>query len=419
MAQDTDVIIVGAGVGGLVLALSLHQAGIACRVYEAVREIRPLGVGINLLPHATRELDELALLPALDAIAVRTRESVFYTRHGQFIYSEPAGIDAGYDWPQYSVHRGDLQMTLLAAVRQRLGDDSVVVDARCTGVTQDADGVSASFQDNAGNALPTVRGRIAVGCDGIHSVLRKQLYPREGAPRYSGVNMWRGTTRCKPFLSGASMVRAGWLSTGKMVIYPIRDNIDADGNQLVNWVAEIEAAEPAVRDWNRGGRLEDFFPAFADWHFDWLDVARLIQDADSILEYPMVDQDPLPTWTQGRMTLLGDAAHPMVPRGSNGAGQAVIDARYLTGRLKRLGLTPEALQQYDRVRVEATTRVVLTNRSNPPDAILREVHERSAGKPYARIDDVISREELEGISRRYKQVAGFDPAALKERPSFV
>ncbi len=231
--------------------------------------------------------------------------------------------------------------------------------------------------------------------------------------------MWRGTTRCKPFLSGASMVRAGWLSTGKMVIYPIRDNIDAAGNQLVNWVAEIEAAEPAVRDWNRSGRLEDFFPAFADWHFDWLDVARLIQDADSILEYPMVDQDPLPTWTRGRMTLLGDAAHPMVPRGSDGAGQAVVDARYLTGQLKRVGLEPEALQHYDRVRVEATTRVVLTNRSNPPDAILREVHLRSADRPYARIEDVIGHEELEGISRRYKEVAGFDPAALKARPPYV
>ncbi|WP_191578845.1 flavin-dependent oxidoreductase [Achromobacter insolitus] len=419
MRTDTDVIIVGAGVGGLVLALSLHQAGISCRVFEAVREMKPLGVGINLLPHATRELDELGLLPALDAIAVRTRESVFYTRHGQFIYGEPAGTDAGYDWPQYSIHRGDLQMALLDAVRERLGQESVVVNARCTGVTQDADSVTASFQDNDGNALPSVRGRIAVGCDGIHSVLRKQLYPQEGAPRYSGVNMWRGTTRCKPFLSGASMVRAGWLSTGKMVIYPIRDNIDADGNQLVNWVAEIEAPQPAVRDWNRSGRLEDFFPAFADWHFDWLDVAKLIQDADSILEYPMVDQDPLPTWTQGRMTLLGDAAHPMVPRGSNGAGQAVVDARYLTGQLKRLGLTPDALQQYDRVRVEATTRVVLTNRSNPPDAILREVHVRSAEKPYTRIEDVISREELEGISRRYKQVAGFDPVALKERAPYV
>lgn len=417
--KDTDVIIVGAGVGGLVLALSLHQAGIACRIYESVPEIKPLGVGINLLPHAARELDELGLLPMLDKVGVHTKESIFFTRHGQFIYSEPAGKAAGYAWPQYSIHRGDLQMTLLATVRERLGADAVLVDHRAVRVEQDADGVTVHMTDAAGKARPPVRGAIVVGCDGIHSALRKQLYPNEGAPRYSGVNMWRGVTRCKPFLSGGSMVRAGWLSIGKMVIYPIRDNVDAEGNQLVNWVAEIESAEPAVRDWTRQGRLEDFFPAFADWHFDWLDVAALIQNADSVLEYPMVDQDPLPTWTQGRMTLLGDAAHPMVPRGSNGAGQAIIDARYLAGQLKRQGLTPGALQEYDKVRVAATTRVVLTNRSNPPDAILREAYERSGDQRFERIEDVISREELQAISDRYKQVAGFDPETLKSRPSFL
>ncbi|ARP88015.1 flavin-dependent oxidoreductase [Bordetella genomosp. 9] len=417
--KDTDVIIVGAGVGGLVLALSLHQAGIACRVYEAVPEIKPLGVGINLLPHAARELDELGLLPALDRVGVHTRESIFFTRHGQFIYSEPAGKAAGYAWPQYSIHRGDLQMTLLAAVRERLGEDSVRADHRAVRVEQDDDAVTVHMTDSAGKPRPPVRGAIVVGCDGIHSALRKQLYPNEGAPRYSGVNMWRGVTRCKPFLSGASMVRAGWLSIGKMVIYPIRDNVDAEGNQLVNWVAEIESPEPAVRDWTRQGRLEDFFPAFADWRFDWLDVAALIRNADSVLEYPMVDQDPLPTWTQGRMTLLGDAAHPMVPRGSNGAGQAIIDARYLAGQLKRQGLTPAALQDYDRVRVAATTRVVLTNRSNPPDAILREAYERSHDQPFERIDDIISRDELQAISDRYKQIAGFDPETLSSRPSFL
>ncbi|GAB1577450.1 flavin-dependent oxidoreductase [Bordetella petrii] len=419
MQRDTEVVIVGAGVGGLVLALSLHQAGIGCRVYEAVAEIRPLGVGINLLPHAARELDELGLLPALDALGVHTRESIFFNRHGQFIYSEPAGKAAGYDWPQYSIHRGDLQMALLAAVRERLGPDSVVTGHRCLRVDQDDDGVTAHFTDAAGQALPPVRGAIAVGCDGIHSALRKQLYPDEGPPRYSGVNMWRGVTRHRPFLSGGSMVRAGWLATGKMVIYPIRDAIDAEGNQLINWVAEIEAPVPAQRDWNRAGRLDDFYPAFADWQFDWLDVAALIRNAESILEYPMVDQDPLPTWTRGRVTLLGDAAHPMVPRGSNGAGQAVIDARFLAGQLKRQGLGTAALQEYDRVRVEATTRVVLTNRANPPDAILREVYERSGDRPYQRIDDVISRAELEGISNRYKQIAGFDPASLKARASFL
>lgn len=417
--KDTDVIIVGAGVGGLVLALSLHQAGIACRVYEAVPEIKPLGVGINLLPHAARELDELGLLPALDKLGVHTKESIFFTRHGQFIYSEPAGKAAGYAWPQYSIHRGDLQMALLDAVRQRLGADSILADHRAVRVEQDGDGVTVHMTDSAGKPRPAVRGAIVVGCDGIHSALRKQLYPDEGAPRYSGVNMWRGVTRCKPFLSGGSMVRAGWLSIGKMVIYPIRDNIDAEGNQLVNWVAEIESAEPAVRDWTRQGRLEDFFPAFADWHFDWLDVAALIRNADSVLEYPMVDQDPLPTWTQGRMTLLGDAAHPMVPRGSNGAGQAIIDARFLAGQLKKQGLTPAALQEYDRARVAATTKVVLTNRSNPPDAILRVAYERSRDQRFERIDDVISREELQAISDRYKQVAGFDPATLASRPSFL
>lgn len=419
MKTDTDVIIIGAGVGGLVLALSLHQAGIGCRVFEAVAEIQPLGVGINLLPHAARELDELGLLPALDALGVHTKESIFFTRHGQFIYSEPAGKAAGYDWPQYSIHRGDLQMALLAAVRERLGADSVVTDSRCVRADQDADSVTVHLANGTGEALPPVRGAIAVGCDGIHSAVRKQFYPDEGAPRYSGVNMWRGVTRHPAFLSGASMVRAGWLAGGKMVIYPIRDAIDAEGNQLVNWVAEIESPVPAQRDWTRAGRLEDFYPAFAGWQFDWLDVAALIRNADSILEYPMVDQDPLPTWTRGRVTLLGDAAHPMVPRGSNGAGQAVIDARFLAGRLKHLGLGNAALQEYDRVRVEATTRVVLTNRSNPPDAILREVYERSGDRPYQRIEDVISRQELEGISHRYKQVAGFDPASLKARASFL
>jgi 2-polyprenyl-6-methoxyphenol hydroxylase-like FAD-dependent oxidoreductase len=417
--KDTDVIIVGAGVGGLVLALSLHQAGIACRVYEAVTEIKPLGVGINLLPHAARELDELGLLPALDKVGVHTKESIFFTRHGQFIYSEPAGRAAGYAWPQYSIHRGDLQMTLLATVRERLGADSVVTDHRAIRVEQDADAVTVHMTDAAGKPRQSVRGAIVVGCDGIHSALRKQLYPDEGAPRYSGVNMWRGVTRCKPFLSGGSMVRAGWLSIGKMVIYPIRDNVDAQGNQLVNWVAEIESPEPAVRDWTRQGRLEDFFPAFADWHFDWLDVAALIRNADAVLEYPMVDQDPLPTWTLGRMTLLGDAAHPMVPRGSNGAGQAIIDARYLAGQLKRQGVTPQALRDYDQARVAATTRVVLTNRSNPPDAILREAYERSRDQRFDRIEDVISRDELQAISDRYKQVAGFDPETLKSRPSFL
>jgi 5-methylphenazine-1-carboxylate 1-monooxygenase len=251
-----------------------------------------------------------------------------------------------------------------------------------------------------------------VACDGIHSAIRKQFYPDEGEPRYSGVNMWRGVTRWKPMLSGASMVRAGWLSHGKMVIYPIR-RPDGDGLQLVNWVAEIETPNYRKRDWNRPGSLDDFLPAFADWRFDWLDVPAFIRAADSVLEFPMVDQDPLPRWSFGRATLLGDAAHPMVPRGSNGAGQAILDARALAAAL--LEREPvAALAAYEKQRLEATTRIVLTNRSNPPDAILREVFLRSNDKPFRAIEDVISLDELRALSDGYKQIAGYSVDALRK-----
>jgi len=213
------------------------------------------------------------------------------------------------------------------------------------------------------------------------------------------------------------MARAGWLSVGKMVIYPIRDNIDEQGNQLINWVAEIESPRPAQRDWNGVGRLEDFFPAFDDWHFDWLDVAAMIQQTETILEYPMVDQDPLPQWSFGRITLLGDAAHPMVPRGSNGAGQAILDAPCLVEQLKRFGLGPQALAEYDRIRVKATGDVVLMNRVAPPDTILKEVHERTHGKPFKNLDDVISQADLLEISNRYKRVAGFKVEDLRKTPA--
>jgi 2-polyprenyl-6-methoxyphenol hydroxylase-like FAD-dependent oxidoreductase len=257
-----------------------------------------------------------------------------------------------------------------------------------------------------------VRGRAAIACDGINSAIRKQFFPDEGEPRYSGVNMWRGVTRWKPMLSGASMVRAGWLSHGKMVIYPIRA-AGNDGLQLINWVAEIETPNYRKRDWNRAGSLDDFIGPFSDWHFDWLDMPAFIRAADSVLEFPMVDQDPLPRWTFNRVTLLGDAAHPMVPRGSNGAGQAILDARALTAALSEHADPAAALSAYERQRLEATTRIVLTNRTNPPDAILREVFERTHDRPFKAIDDVISREELIALSEGYKRIAGYTKEALR------
>jgi 2-polyprenyl-6-methoxyphenol hydroxylase-like FAD-dependent oxidoreductase len=419
MSVDTEVAILGAGIGGLALALSLHQAGIPCRVYEAASEILPLGVGINILPHAVRELTELGLLSALDKVAVRTAESVFFNQFGQKIFAEPAGVAAGYRWPQFSIHRGDLHMLLLDAARQRLGKDGVICNHRVTGVSQTDDFVTVNFETMDGKALPPAKAALAIGCDGIHSALRKQLYPQDGAPLYSGVNMWRGTTLWKPMLTGASMVRAGWLSVGKMVIYPIRNNADGEGRQLINWVAEVETPRPVRQDWTNKGRLEDFLPKFASWKFDWLDVPALISASDSVLEYPMVDKDPLPRWTHGRVTLLGDAAHPMVPRGANGAGQAILDARYLTRALKQHGISAAALESYDQLRVPATTNVVLTNRKNPPDAILREVHERTKGQPFASLEDVVPAAELKAIADRYRKISGAEPEQLNSRASLV
>jgi 5-methylphenazine-1-carboxylate 1-monooxygenase len=408
-----DIIIVGAGIGGLTLGLALHAAGLPCRIFESTAEIRAVGVGINLLPHAAQVLAGLGLEADLARVAIETSDATFFNRFGQLIYQEPLGRAAGYDHPQFSIHRGDLQMVLLEAFAARAGRDRLVTGHHCSGVEQDEAGVRVHFSDRPGGAhRHTAPGSIAIACDGINSAVRKQLFPDEGEPRYSGVNMWRGVTRWKPILSGASMIRAGWLSHGKMVIYPIH-RAGADGLQLVNWVAELETPTYRKRDWNRPGAIDDFITPFADWHFDWLDVPAFIRASDSVLEFPMVDQDPLPRWSFGRVTLLGDAAHPMVPRGSNGAGQAILDVRALVAALGDGSDPVAALAAYEAQRLEATTRVVLTNRTNPPDAILREVYERTHDKPFGRIDEVISRDELVALSEGYKKIAGYSKEALR------
>ena len=401
------VVIVGAGIGGLTLALELHEAGLPCVILEAAPELRELGVGINLLPHATRSLARLGLLDTLGALAVTTRESVFYTRHGQLVYREPAGQAAGYAWPQFSIHRGDLRRVLTAAVRDRLDDGSIRLDHRAVDFAQD-DRRAAVTVEHSDGSRSTVTGDVVVGADGVHSALRRYLHPTDNGASYTGCMMWRGTTVHPPFLSGGSMVRAGWLATGKLVAYPIRDRVDAAGNQLINWLAEVNGPERAQRDWTRRGHVDDFIAHFADWHFDWLDVPALFAGAQEVLEYPMVDSDPLPWWTSGRLTLLGDAAHPMVPRGSNGSAQAILDARSLAGWLAGGGREPDAaLRAYDGERREATAQVVLTNRRNPPDALLREVYERTGDRPFDRIEDVISADEITAMMAAYRDIAGF------------
>jgi 5-methylphenazine-1-carboxylate 1-monooxygenase len=405
-------LVVGGGIGGLTLALALHRAGIEVKVFEAAAEIRPLGVGINLLPHSTKALASLGLLDTLVDVAVTTKEAVFFNRFGQRIFAEPLGKFAGYDEPQLSIHRGDLQMALLDALKARIGAENIVTDARCVGFDQDKRGVTAHFADGIARSSSEERGDVLISAEGIHSLIRKRFFPKEGPPRYSGVNMWRGVSVWSPILTGASMIRAGWLANGKMVIYPIRDGVDGKGRQLVNWVAEIETPTHTERDWNRKARLEDFIGSFESWKFDWLDVPALIRSADSVLEFPMVDQDPLPWWTQGRVTLMGDAAHPMYPRGSNGAGQAILDAVSLAQHLSEESDPSTALKAYEADRLPKTSEVVLANRINPPDAINREVWMRTGDKPFGRIEDVISHDELVALSDGYKRVAGYDRDSL-------
>jgi len=410
MAPTEDVLIIGGGVGGLTLALMLQQRGIPCRVFEAAPELKPLGVGINLLPHAMKELAALGFEPQLAGLGVLTSEAAFFNRFGQLIYKEPLGRAAGYDWPQISIHRADLHRTLWQAAVAALGAERLHLGWQCLGA--EADGTVRFRHSDSGEALPSQQGRAVIGADGIHSTLRKQLYPEEGEPIYSGVNMWRGVTRWSAVLGGATMIRCGWFTHAKIVIYPIRNEIDAAGRQLVNWVVEIETPKYERWNWARPGRLEDFIGPMQDWHFDWLDVPEFLRGAEVALEYPMVDKDPLPRWSFGRITLLGDAAHPMYPRGSNGAGQAILDARALADCLAAAGEPEAALAAYEAQRLEATAKVVRTNRTTPPDRILGEVHKRTGDKPFASIDDVISRQELVAITDAYKRIAGYDREKL-------
>jgi 2-polyprenyl-6-methoxyphenol hydroxylase-like FAD-dependent oxidoreductase len=401
------VLVVGAGIGGLTTALELHRAGIRCQVAETVPVFAPAGVGINILPHASRQLGQLGLEGELSERAVLTRESVFYNRFGQLIYAEPAGREAGYADPQYSIHRADLHEVLLGAVTERLGAGAVRTGHRVMRVDQDDRRAIARIERADGTATD-LEADVVIGADGIHSAIRAQLFPGEGPPRYSGVTMWRGVSLWPRILTGASMIRAGWLTTGKLVIYPIRDNADDAGRQLINWVAELETPQRVGRDWAQRGALEDFLPRFADWAFEWLDVPALLRASAVLLEYPMVDAEPLPRWSHGRLTLLGDAAHPMVPRGSNGAGQAILDARAVADALAARPDDPvAALAAYDDRRREATAAVVLANRANPPDAILREVYERTGDRPFERLEDYVTTEELAQIAENYKRVAGF------------
>jgi 2-polyprenyl-6-methoxyphenol hydroxylase-like FAD-dependent oxidoreductase len=411
--RNINIAIVGGGIAGLGFALALKRRGLTCNVYESVPEVKELGVGITLLPHAMRELAALGVQDKLEAVGIENLESVFFNRYGQFIYSEPRGRHAGYPLPELGIHRGKLHRILFEGALAQLGPQHVHTGHRCVGIEQDESGATVHFVDpSSGASLPSVRADIVVACDGINSAIRKHFYPDEKMA-FAGINTWRGVTRHKPILTGKSYMRVGTIDTGKMVIYPIVDNIDGDGMQLVNWMAEIQGEADAMNDWNQSGSAGDFAGIFKDWRFPWLDVPALIANADQILEYPMVDKDPVSQWTFGRITFMGDAAHPMYPRGSNGSAQALIDGRTLAEQLTQNPDPVDALKSYEALRLAPTAKIVETNRTVPPDFIIMKANELSGGKPFNHIDDLISQAELRQISENYARIAGFSREALK------
>jgi 5-methylphenazine-1-carboxylate 1-monooxygenase len=401
------IIIAGGGIGGLVAAMSLHQAGHEVQVYESVREVKPLGVGINILPHAMRVLNGIGIMELLLPEGVQTAELCFFNKQGQLIWREPRGLAAGYEVPQLSVHRGMLQLTLLEEARRQLGAAAVRTGTAIETFESSPTQVTAEFHDRATDTRFTDTADVLIGADGIHSTVRRHFYPGEGIPHWSGNLLWRSVSWADPYLTGASMFMAGHLPH-KFVAYPISEP-RADGKQLTNWIAELNWEHKGLTDresWNRAGDRADFEPRFIDWNFDWLDIPALIRDNEGIYEFPMVDRDPLPRWTFDRVTLLGDAAHPMYPIGSNGASQSILDAAAITLALGEEASIDEALARYESERLGATGAIVMANRKHGPEVVMDMAYDR-APHGFTDVADVFAEGELEGISNQYKQLAGF------------
>jgi len=402
------VIIAGGGIGGLAAGLMLHARGIACDVFEQGSEIRELGVGINTLPHAIKELAEIGLLERLDHAGIRTHELTYANRFGQEIWREPRGTDAGFPYPQFSIHRGRLQKVLHQALRARIGDTHIHTGCRLGSWHQDESGVTAYLFDREGAHVRTVTGDVLIGADGIHSTVRAALAPHEGPPAWNGIMLWRGALDWSQFLDGRSMIVAGGM-TAKLVLYPIALG-EHPHTRLTNWAVAAKIGEggvpPRKGDWSRPGRLEELLPHVRKFAIPGVDVAHLIEATSEFYEYPMCDRDPLPRWSQGRVSLLGDAAHPMYPVGSNGASQAVLDARSLADWLVRADHPAQALLAYEQERAPMTAELVRLNRKGGPEGVIDAV-EALAPEGFQRIEDVLSFERRKAIVRGYASTAGF------------
>lgn len=406
-----SVIIAGGGIAGLSLGLTLHQIGVPFHIYESAAELKPMGVGINLQPNAVRELFDLGLEAELEQIGIRTQQLGFYSKLGKTIWEEPRGMEAGYAWPQFSVHRGALQMMLYQTLVSRAGPDCITTGARAVGFQTHETGADLLLADGSRQSA-----RLIIAADGIHSALRRQMYPTEGEPIWNGRILWRATTRTRPWKGEAAMVMIGHDAL-RLVAYPI-SRTSPDGTATINWIAE-KSFDPATpwkkEDWNRAADINDFLPDFQDWRFNWIDVPALIQGAETVYEYPMVDRDPLPQWQVGPVTLMGDAAHPTYPVGSNGASQAILDARVLGASFLKKGLSEAALAHYEAEVRPVATAIGQTNRAGKgPDAVLQQVEDLCQGD-YNDIEDVIPATDLAAHAARYKSIAGFSIEELNAR----
>jgi 2-polyprenyl-6-methoxyphenol hydroxylase-like FAD-dependent oxidoreductase len=401
-----DIAIVGAGFGGLTTALRLEQAGLKPRIYEAATELSPLGVGIAIQPYGTRELSELGLYERFAAVSVEAKESVYFNQWGQEIYGELCGKHIGYGYDQRFVHRGTLQMLLYAAVIERLGADAVVLGARCTGYEQNSDGVTVRFAPRNEGAPIEIRADVVIGAEGIKSPLRTQMHPASAESHYSGITLWRGTTVMKPYKTGGTILHVGAPSQWSMIVYPILDNADADGNTLINWVVEEMDRPEIVEDWNLPAPVDPIAHFFDECDLGFLDVPELIRTAQESYLFPMMDHDPLDAWTDGRVVLLGDAAHAMYPRGGNGTCQTLVDARVLTEKLTSISDPRKALKAFERDRITFVNRLVMANRGDGPEVVRRIVEERTGGERFADIEDVLPFEEADAIFQEYHALAG-------------